>query len=89
MEIEPSAIILRERTLSSKGEPSGWVVIVAGPDREREVLAVLTNEVGLEVARKFAQMLASKYRVIKREELFNTSINSLNQAIDSIHYSQS
>lgn len=56
---------------NNKGESTGWLVILAGPNRERELLAVLACEVGLDYARKFAGLLAAKYRITGVTEELN------------------
>ncbi len=59
----PLAIILKEREPNVKKEKVGWIVILAGQDHQRELLAVLTSEVGFDSARQFAEILARKYGV--------------------------
>jgi hypothetical protein len=63
-----SAIILREREPKLQGGPTGWLVLLARQTRVREILAVLTYEVGLEYAHHFAHTMASKYNVKLTEE---------------------
>lgn len=92
MELEPVEIILRERAPDSKGEPTGWLVLVAGRSGPRELLAILRCEIGLEVARGFARMLAAKYRLPRvTEELSNVKVGELNLISEvpySSHYQQ-
>ncbi len=60
---QPLAIILKEREPNNKSERVGWILILAGQNHQRELLAVLTPEVGFDSARQFATILAGKYGV--------------------------
>lgn len=87
MEFEPVEIILRERAPDNNGMPTGWLVLAASKSGPRELLAILRCEVGLEVARGFARMLAAKYRLPRvTEELSNVKVGELN-LINELSYS--
>ncbi|HEX2915095.1 MAG TPA: hypothetical protein VH186_30160 [Chloroflexia bacterium] len=69
MDFKPESIILREREPDNKNKPTGWLVILCGLSRERELLAIFTCEVGLDNVRQFTELLTKKYHVLVREEL--------------------
>lgn len=64
-----TAIILRARTPNERGEPTGWLILLARKTKIREILAVLSNEVDLNYAQHIARMMAAKYSVNIIEEL--------------------
>jgi hypothetical protein len=64
-----TAIILRERLPNEKGEATGWLILLAKQTSVRQILAVLTYEVGLNYAREFTRLLASKYNISVTYEL--------------------
>lgn len=88
METKPSAVILRERAPNNNGEALGWIIILAGQAREREVLAVIAHETGLDCARSFAQIIATKFKVKVKEELRTDNGVAANQDASLDHYPQ-
>lgn len=63
-------LILRERMQDNRAENErkGWLIILAQGETQREILAVLNREVGLEYAKSFANLLAKKYNLAKVSE---------------------
>ncbi|HEX2913564.1 MAG TPA: hypothetical protein VH186_22360 [Chloroflexia bacterium] len=68
IKFKPVEFIIRERQPDASGQEMGWLVLAAGPNREREVVAILTRHVGLEVARELVRLLAAKYEVLRVKE---------------------
>ncbi len=75
----PTSLILRQRAPDVKGNSTGWLILLVGANREREILAILTRDTGLENARAVAQLLASRYGIphVSEEQLDPQIISNL------------
>lgn len=72
-------LILRERLPDGFNRKTGWVIVgeEAGV-RERSLLAVLSYEIGLDLARELTQLLGQKYQVKRLvEELADSERHDL------------
>ena len=64
-----TAIILRERIPNEQGQATGWLILLVRKTKIREILAVLSYEVGLNYAQHITRVMAAKYNVNIIEEL--------------------